>query len=139
MKNNAPRFIVLLGLLLFVTCTVNRDPLSNSYDKYEGSWRWIKTIGGFAPRVITPEEGQTVIIRYDDQLKYRLFRNDTLKVSAHYSIEKTDHYGDKFIYTHISTYDYHFDRESEFATLHGDTIEIWDGMIDGYFSWYVRE
>ena len=134
-------FLPFMIVLIFsiIRCDLDKNPISSYSSKYEGKWRWIKTVGGFAPIVITPDEGTTVIIKYDNKNTFKLFRNDTLKVSAKYNIEQTDYYRDKILYLNIVTYDYHFNRDYEYVYLSGDTLDIWDGAMDGFFSWYIKE
>jgi hypothetical protein len=132
-------FIIIIFSLLSVRCNLNKNPISGYSNKYEGKWHWIRTVGGIFPRVITPEEGAITIIQYDNKNTFRLFRNDTLKVMAKYTIEQKDRDRDKISYSNIVTYDYNFYQDTEYLKVYGDTLDIWDGMIDGYFSLYLKE
>jgi hypothetical protein len=81
-----------------------------------------------------------MIIQFDHKNNFKLFRNDTLKVNAKYEIERMEDYnGDRILYTNIVTYDYKFNREYEYPYLHGDTLELWDGMDDGNTRIYIKE
>lgn len=133
--------IFITTFLLLMNCTVNKNPISSDTNPYVGTWRWIKTVGGLFPRVITPGEGLTIKINYDNSYTYRVFRNDILKMISHYKIKPIEYYyyDNKILYTNIVTYNYHFNQDAEYARIYSDTLEIWDGMIDGYFSWYIKE
>jgi hypothetical protein len=133
-------FLLFIFVLFFIiiNCSLDKNPVSSYFNKYEGKWRWIKTTGWFATSL--PEEGHPMIIQFDHKNNFKLFRNDTLKVNAKYEIERMEDYnGDRILYTNIVTYDYKFNREYEYPYLHGDTLELWDGMDDGNTRIYIKE
>ena len=131
--------LIITAFLLFMNCTTDKNLVSSELNQYIGTWRWINTTGGLFPRVIVPEDGENVIIQFDSKNAFRLFRSDTLKVSAQYSLEKAEHTFDKISYSNTVTYGYNFNRSAEYVHAHGDTLDVWDGMIDGYLSLYVKE
>jgi hypothetical protein len=131
-------FVFIVIFFLLVGCNVDKNPISIYSGKYEGKWCWIKTEGGLFPKVMTPEEGVTIIIQYNNKNIFRIFRNDSLKVIAHYTIEKADYGRDRISYDNIVTYDYYFNRDTEYAKIYSDTLDIWDGDLDGFFSWYIK-
>lgn len=126
-----------LFLFLFITCS-EENPIGNNFNSYSGNWLWLKTEGGFFPRVITPEDGMTLKISFDNLNNYKIYRNDSLKVVANYKIEEVENDWDKLSYSNIITYDYNFNTDTDFVEIHSDTLQIWDGMIDGYFSFYKK-
>lgn len=137
MKNH---YIILLSFLLpflFITCSEN-NPVENNFTSYSGTWLWLKTEGGLFPRVTIPEEGMTLKISFDNLNNYKIYRNDSLKVSANYEIEEVENDWDKISYSNITTYNFNFNTDKELSIIHSDTLEIWDGMIDGYFSLYKK-
>ncbi|MEJ2056170.1 MAG: hypothetical protein P8X42_19825, partial [Calditrichaceae bacterium] len=58
-------FNIIIVFLFFLRCDFDKNPISSYSDKYEGKWRWIQTVGGLFPSVITPGEGLILIIQYD--------------------------------------------------------------------------
>ena len=138
MKKNYLCAFLLLCACVFYSCSKENSTESN-YSKYEGTWLWYRTVGGFAPRVITPKEGTTIKIRFDRFGFFKKFRNDSLKVCAKYSFEKAewDCY-DRIVYTDIVTFNYTFNADYDHAQLTTDTLMIWDGAFDGYSSWYKK-
>jgi len=132
-------FFIIILFFLIMKCSSDKNPLSGYEYKYEGIWRWIRTTGFPVPEENAPKEGLVIIIQFDDENEFTLFRNDTLKVNAQYKIEKTVNNIDRILYTNIVTYNYHFNREYEYPYLHGDTLEIWDRLDDGYTRFYVKE
>jgi len=136
-RNNLLWIILLLSFSVFINCS-EESPTENSYRQYNGTWLWLRTVGGTAPRVFTPPEGVTIKISYNELGIFRKLRNDSIKVMANYSIEVSQYDRDKISYSNITTYDFHFDSSSEYAQLRTDTLEIWDGVIDGYFSFYKK-
>ena len=137
MKNIYKIILYFLFLLLFNTCSKDNPAGSNS-TLYSGTWLWLKTVGGIFPRVITPENGMSLKVSFDNLNNYKIYRNDSLKVSANYKIEEDEYDWDKISYSNIVTYDYNFNTDTDFAEIHSDTLQIWDGMIDGYFSFYKK-
>ncbi len=129
----------LLFILLFIHCEVDKSPVSSTLNPYAGTWRWVKTVGGLFPRVITPDEGTTVKINYDYNHSFRLFRNDSLKVMARYEILSAEDYGDQIKYSDIKIYNYQFFQNFEYAQIDTDTLMTWDGMCDGFYSYFIRE
>ena len=137
MNNILIKILCFIFLFLFNTCS-DENPVSSNTNQYYGSWVWLKTVGGFAPRVIVPAPGTELKISFDYFNNYKLYLNDTLKVSANYKIEVVENGWDKLSYSNIVTYNYNFSGYNEFIEKHSDTLQAWDGMIDGYFSFYKK-
>ena len=134
------KYYFLFTIIFFISCDFDKNPIASDSNKYVGKWIWIKTVGGILPIVTEPEEGILIYIQYDIKNVFKIFRNDTLKVKAKYVIERMEDYnGDRILYTNIVTYEYRFNREYEYPYLHGDTLEIWDGIDDGYTCFYIKE
>jgi hypothetical protein len=131
------KYIVILSLLLGLGCKreYTTEPESG---KYGGKWLWVKSVGGKSGVEIKPEEG-TKIVRYYKNDTFRLYRNDTLKVLAEYEINGQIQDLDKIVYSDIRTFDYYFDPEIEYARLDSAGLQVWDGLIDGYFSFFTRD
>lgn len=127
-----------LFLLILISCS-NENSVESNSNKYLGSWRWIKTVGGFAPRVIVPKDGVTTKLIFESNISLKILRNDTLKVFAFYKIEGSENGRDKISYTNVQTFGYTFDREYEYLEIHTDTLVIWDGIYDGYFRFYIKD
>jgi len=120
-----------------MSCSDN-DSLQSDYFKYKGTWLWLKTEGGFIGEVTTPEEGTSVKINFDEFGRYRLFRNDSIKVSANFKIQKTEDGYDRISYFDVTSFNFHFAAESNYAKRTNDTLTLWDGMADGYFSFFKK-
>lgn len=99
----------------------------------------MKTVGGLFPRVITPKNGNAIKIVYDGYGIFGLYRNDSLKVSAIYNVGKIEYGYEKISYSNIMTYNYYFTSMQEYAKVRTDTLEIWDGLTDGFFSFYKKK
>jgi len=124
--------------LLFICCDV-KNPVSSIQTDYIGTWNWFKTVGGFFPTIRTPEDGRTITIHFTKRNIFSLYFGDTLKVVARYKIEPAEHDQDKITYSNITEYDYHFENNPVFARISLDTLRIWDGQMDGFFSYYTKE
>ena len=122
----------------FLVGCLNESPTENNFNKYNGTWIWLKTVGGIGPRVFEPEDGITTKIRYDGYKIFKILRNDTLKVIGHYKIDEAENGYDIILYSDIITYNYRYDVDSEFAQISSDSLVVWDGAFDGYFSFYKK-
>ena len=117
MNNNYIKILCFLFLFLFNTCS-EENPIGSNSNLYNGTWLWQKTVGGLFPRVITPEDGMTLKISFDNLNNYRIYRNASLKVSANYKIEEIENDWDKLTYSNIKTYDYNFSKNTDFVEIH---------------------
>jgi hypothetical protein len=129
--------VILLCFYFFISCS-EAGPIENNFNKYNGTWLWFQTVGGLFPRVFRPHDGETIKISYNMPDKFKIYRNDSLKVIASYLIEQTEHNRDKISYYNVITDDFYFSSEPDYAALRTDTLELWDGMIDGFFSFYKK-
>jgi hypothetical protein len=136
-KNNYLFLILISFVFLFISCS-EKNPVENNESKYSGTWIWLNTVGGIFPRKFTPAEGGPLKISFDEQHLFRKYRNDSLKVICNYNIEEVKNNRDKISYFNVTTYDYYFTSEPEYVNLKNDTLEIWDGVIDGYFSFFKK-
>ncbi len=137
MKNNFIKILIILFPILITDCSVDNTEEKTS-NKYLGTWVWLKTEGGIGPRIITPADGATLTVSFYPLSIFRLTHNDTLKVSANYNILVMSNDWDKISYKNITTYNYNFFQNEGYAEINTDTLIIWDGFIDGYFSFYKK-
>lgn len=137
MKNFLRWFIPFFCIYIFICCS-EMGPTGDSFTKYNGTWLWLYTVGGFAPRIYRSPNGSTIKISYDKFGKFKIYRNDSLKVIASYYIEQAEHNCDKLFYSNVVTSNFYFDSEPDYPTIQTDTLVLWDGMIDGYFSFYKK-
>jgi hypothetical protein len=135
-KDNYVKLFYLLFVFVFITCS-DENPVENDFNIYNGTWLWLKTQGGLFPRVIVPEEGVTTEIHFNNG-NFKICRNDSVKVNAIYKIENYDTIWDKISYSNIMTDNYNFKSGPDLAAIYSDTLAIWDGMIDGFFSIYKK-
>jgi hypothetical protein len=129
--------ILFMGLSIFTSCSEDTPTESNN-NLYTGTWLWVVTTGGFAGQVIKPEEGTTLKILFDDFSNFRVFRNDTLLVSAKYRIEKLDSLWDSITYSDIITYKSYYFNNPVHSKIDLNKLTIWDGWIDGYSHTYKK-
>ncbi|GEM_PF-3015267 len=129
---------ILILLISSLSCT--DDIVQSSNDGLNGEWQWIKTEGGFAPHVIVPEPGTSLIISFQYNRNFILFRNDSIKVTAKYDeADYENNWNKKITFKNINTFNYSFEFDSVFVKIDSDTLTIWDGMFDGFFSYYLKK
>lgn len=131
-------FFTLIFIISFSLSCENGTEPEAYYSQYYGNWEWIKTSGGFGGGTRYPEEGTSVIITFDNSYRFRLYRNNTLRVYANYHITPDSIYGDKIDYSNIETYDYLFYSDLGYAQFVDGNLRIWDGMIDGFYYHYSK-
>ena len=137
MGNYFKKILILQFFLLFASCSIDNAD-ERSFNKYNGTWLWLRTEGGLFPRVILPEAGQTLKISFDSFGFFRIIRNDSLKVIARYKIEEAENDHDKIYYYNIISNNYEFNTVYSYSKIHLDTLGIWDGAFDGFFSFYKK-
>jgi hypothetical protein len=100
-----------------------------------GSWRWIKSIGGFAGWELRPPP--SIRITYSKDGIFSYYRNDTLDATTTYTIVRKPtimnpvsgdiiHYGDSLRFV------------PQAFLIVNDTLYLFDQCIDCYSHWYVR-
>lgn len=129
-------FVLIFGLL-YTSCSETSSSESE-FSKYTGTWLWIKTTGGFAGVEITPAEGTSLKISFDEFGRFRLYRNDSLKVIATSTVKQSKNVYDIISYSDITTFNFSFDSSNDYAYLQNDTLSLWDGMYDGFFSAFKK-
>jgi hypothetical protein len=138
MKNILTIIISFYCSYNFINCS-EISPTENSNTKYNGTWLWFQTVGGIFPRVMKPENGTMLKISYDRQGKFKIYRNDSLKVIAGYYIGQVEHNQEKISYYDVVTVNnFYFDAEPDYPALLTDTLVLWDGAYDGFFSFYKK-
>ena len=137
MKDRFLRILILLFLIATFNCSED-NPVGSEADKYYGVWTWMKTVGGIFPTVREPENGDVIKIYFDDNEIFKLVKNDSIKVFSKYIVEEKENEWDRITYSNIKTYNYYFNPSINYTQLKSDTLIIWDGYMDGYFSFYKR-
>jgi hypothetical protein len=137
MKKHQIKALSFFVLFLSITCSED-NPVEINYTSYNGTWLWLKTEGGYAYHLITPGDSLTVIAIYNNFGEHLYYRNGSLKVSARYEIQESEYARDKIIYSNIHKYNWDFYTNPVYAEIQSDTMKIWDGMIDGFFSYYKK-
>lgn len=120
-------------------CDIVDPPAEPVVAKLTGSWRWVKSVGGFAGHTITPAtEGYSQRLNYRNDGTYRWDHADTLLHGGRYTVErvKPNEISDSVDVIH---YQPEIINGHEF-TISGDTLVINEfRTADGYESTFVRE
>jgi len=135
-KNFLQKLIIILIVLVSFSCENSTEVKS---EKFIGEWSWKKTDGGIMGKTIEPQEGTSIVISFESNGVYKIFRNDTLKLIANYKISKGIDNTERISYSNIKTIDFKFHQEYDFATISGDTLVLWDGSDDGFYSYYIKK
>ena len=125
--------IVAFIAICFVSC--EKEPIATE-NQIEGTWIWVKTVGGIGGWEYTPESAMYTKKLIIDETYYREFIDDSLTVEFEYVLGTTQ---ESQIGTTDSTY-IEFDGGSRWAYhLDDDELEFHQQAIDGFSSYYEKE
>ena len=142
MTTNLIQRSIVLALCFFsfliFGCTQGTGPSNSTVSQLSGSWRWIQSVGGIFPRVVTPPSGSVVEDSFTPDGAFSRVVNDTTVVTATYSV--TDENNGPFIgYTNVQTYHgYTFEGYGEWFQVENDTLRLTENASDGFQHTYVR-
>lgn len=129
---NTFRYIFLCFLLFVVTCKENSTQAPND-SGLVGTWLWKQTTGGIGGWTTFPPGNNKYLLRITKDNNFIESRNDTITFS------------DNFVTYIDSTYKKQvidFINSKRFSMvierISSDSLSLWDGFIDGYFSFYTR-
>jgi hypothetical protein len=142
MSNRSRGFAFIGGLLILtlvpLACSDFGDTINSDVGRLSGSWRWISSIGGLGPHVISPQPGDTVIDSYSIHGDFSREMNHALVMTAHFSLSE-ENSNLMVIYTNVQ---YHLGYQTDLlnALVHfeGDTLRLMDYAADMYRHTYVR-
>jgi hypothetical protein len=119
-------------------CSDNGNPIDPTMVQLSGSWVWIRSEGGLFPHTITPPAGTIYIDAYTLNGLYSKFRNDTLIVSAGFSVSMQNSLP-MILFNDVKNYfGYHFADFGEFVEFKSDTLLLTDYGFDLYFHTFRR-
>lgn len=140
MKALTPGLIICLVpmLLELTTCSQPSGPTDLNVALVSGSWLWISSEGGLFPRVITPPPRTIFIDTYSYFGSYSRRRNDTLVLTARYSLVN-ENTGILLQYADIQTYaGFQAELWDEWVSIEGDTLYLMDNGCDMYRHRFLR-
>ncbi len=143
MKNNGKVItpFVLVSLLfsqVLVGCSDNGSAVDPAVSQLSGSWIWVRSEGGFFPQVLVPPAGTIVKDYYSPGGIFSRHRNDTIVVSARYSLSERST-GLLLTFTDIkSFFGYEFFAVDEWLQFEGDSLWLIDNGADLYRHTFVR-
>ncbi|MBI3578888.1 MAG: hypothetical protein HY089_05685 [Ignavibacteriales bacterium] len=101
-----------------------------------GNWNWVESVGGFAPRKITPEtQGYTVQYRFMLYGEFEEFRDDKPFVKSHYSV-KRQQMGSSAV--DMLVLDHNPSVANVLRFLGNDTLKLTEYCFDCYQHTFVR-
>jgi len=117
-------------------CGKDSSPTPSGEDTYLGTWKWEKSVGGFAGGTITPQtEGYSQTLILAGSRVYQAYRDDLLLRSGSYDVS----WGWRE-WLHDSCYviSYENNPEEQIIRWHADTLELVDMCYDCYWHLYTR-
>jgi hypothetical protein len=131
-------FILLFAALVLCSvssCHKNGSPGPTS-TQITGSWRWVKSVGGIGGFTLTPQtEGFKQTQVYGANGSFKLYKNDTLRLSGKFSVTRNYKYSptENLDLLKIN------DQTPLAFIIRNDTLYQSDVYIsDGFSSVYVR-
>lgn len=131
-------FVTILFSQVLVGCSDNGSVVDPAVLQLSGSWIWVRSVGGFVPRVLIPPAGTIVKDYYSPGGIFSRQRNDTIVVSARYSLSERSP-GLLLTFTDISSFfGYDFFGVDEWLQFEGDTLWLTDNGMDLFRHTFVR-
>ncbi len=131
-------FVTILFSQALVGCSDNGSAVGPGVSQLSGSWIWVRSVGGFFPRVLIPPAGTIVRDYYSPGGIFSRHRNDTIVVSARYTISERSS-GLLLHFTDINLlFGYDFFGVDEWLQFEGDTLWLIDNGADLYRHTFVR-
>lgn len=119
-------------LLLIIACKENSTQATNQSDLV-GTWLWKQTTGGIAPRTFYPTGNNIYLLQITKDNNFIESHNDTVTFSDYFITYIDTTYREQIIdFTNSNRHNIVVKMVSS------DSLSLWDGMIDGYFSFYTR-
>jgi hypothetical protein len=119
-------------LLLTIACKENSTQAANQ-SGLVGKWLWKQTTGGIAPRTFYPAGNNIYLLQITKDNNFIESRNDTVTFSDYFIIYIDTTYKEQIIdFTNSNR------NNIEVNKVSSDSLTLWDGMFDGYFSFYTR-
>jgi len=129
MKSNLLKFIIIIFLTSFISCQKDIETIS---DLIIGRWDWVNSVSPWTGQISNPQTaGFSIILEFTGEGNLKEFRNDTLRTSTNYSIEKISADPNKYslIYgSEIHTMIYFVK----------DSLILNSAYVDGPISTYIR-
>ncbi len=131
-------FATILFSQVLAGCSDNGSAVDPAVSQLSGSWIWVRSEGGFFPRVLIPPAGTIVKDYYSPGGIFSRRRNDTIVVSARYAISERRS-GLLLTFTDINSFfGYDFFAVDEWLQFKGDTLWLIDNGMDLYRHTFVR-
>jgi len=133
-------FIASVCLTIFVTgCATTYAPTTPVEHELVGTWRWIKSVGGFAGETRTPEtEGYTKTVQFTGDGTYRLYVDGQHQVTFDYVLKHE--YNQWLRETADVIHFFHKGKPQPDRAYHirGDTLSLAGLCADCFSDVYVR-
>ena len=136
--------ILLVGMCLSLcNCSEMHVPTgtsgAQSDSTYIGSWNWVRSVGGFAGRTITPAtEGYAIRIELTRDSIDNVYRDGSLMESRRFSIRRCKN---PYSPDSVDVISYSFPPEVQvqnISLIGPDTLNLIDQCMDCYNHYYVR-
>lgn len=140
MKTSTNIVALFLILLPLSACTDRGSPVAHEISEISGEWTWVKSTGGFFLRLITPDSSQVIKDVYRPNDSFYRFRNDSLIVSAHFTISESESMRLRTLIDIETSYAYNPAGLTEpiQATIQADTLIVGFSCCDTFQDWFVR-
>jgi len=125
-------FVILV--LGFSSCSISGSDTNES--KIVGQWEWIRSTGGIAGQVLTPDSAGVPgrHFNFNSDYTFSFFRADTLVQTGTYSLEEKD----ENIIIDYNTEKEDFSLNQRVKFKGNDTLILADECYDCYINTYIR-
>lgn len=125
---------LIVGIFFFSFACKDSSTQPTNESDLVGTWLLKQQTGGFAGQTYYPPEGTTFLLQVTDDNRFVESRNDTVTFSDRFIVH-IDSVENVQLIDFIDS-----KRTSVFVQkVTSDSLTLWDGMMDGFFSFYIRE
>ena len=124
---------IFLGSLLFTFACTDSSTEATNDNGLVGLWKWNQTTGGIVGSTTYPTDNNKYLLQITIDNHFIESRNGTITF-----FDSFDTYVDKTYNAQVIDF-VNSKRFSYVVTkVTSDSLILWDGFIDGYFSFYTR-
>lgn len=99
-----------------------------------GSWLWVKTTGGLAGIDQRPQNGEKLVLTFNEDLTFKKVHNDTLVVEGKYTLSK----GTSFLLNKEVEYVNMVGGVETYFEIKGDELYLNEDVSDGFNYLYKK-
>ena len=130
----------ILLIIFFIACSKKTTAISQTTtdQKLMGTWKWVRSSGGFANQTRTPESiGENRSLQFANDHQYFIYKNESIISFGTYAIETR-----QCIHDHTNKPWINFsspnDNDQMIEKMEETNLELSDEVYDGFDHFYTK-